>query len=100
MPLELDGQRQTRHQKETSAVLLTRFERFCSQLFLFKNPFALPVFLLAKGNFIGGINVFRVTSAPNKQAFWACFGKAWYQAGGGPSGLVGLVGCALMPNVV
>jgi hypothetical protein len=28
MPLELDGQRQTRHQKETSAVLLTRFERF------------------------------------------------------------------------
>jgi hypothetical protein len=21
-------------------------------------------------------------SAPNKQAFWACFGKAWYQAEG------------------
>jgi hypothetical protein len=23
-------------------------------------------------------------SAPNKQAFWACFGKAWYQAGSVP----------------
>jgi hypothetical protein len=23
-----------------------------------------------------------VFSAPNKQVFWACSGKAWYQAGG------------------